>query len=193
MKKLCWSVVCICIMVWMTSCKKETEIKPSEATAFFTCKINGQLWESAEVQKEVLLRTEERPGLFFKTLILSGTSEDGVWMTVHLYNMYEAETGDCPGVYTYYGSGHEDYEALAHSRVVDGVHYGDHCVLSYFSPDLNISGSGFDDVVCTISECEDYKVSGHFEGTVKGQSEHGTFTMKITEGVFENIPYVIME
>jgi len=36
-------------------------------------------------------------------------------------------------------------------------------------------------------------VSGTFEGTVFAQSADGPFELKVTEGKFENIPYVIEE
>lgn len=194
MKKIVWFFTLALLLCVISSCGKEEATAPEEiSNSSFSCKIDGQFWETKSVSREVMVRSEELPGVFFKTLIISGTSESEELITLHIYNMYDAEEGDCPGMYTYYGSGHEDYEEKALQTVVDGTRYGDHSALSYFSSVENSSGSGFGDIVTTVSSCENFKVSGTFEGTIYGQSADGAFELRITEGIFENVPYVIAE
>jgi hypothetical protein len=191
-KDLCFFAVILLLLTVVSACKKKVETLPEEE-ATFQCKINGKYWETKTVSREVLIRSQESPDVYFKTLIISGTSTEEELLTVHIYNMYEAETGDCPGVYTYYGAEHEDYETLANTVVVDGIRFGDHSVIAYFSPVGSVSGSGFNDIETTITACENYTVSGTFKGTVYAQDGSGTVLLTITEGVFEEVPYVIEE
>jgi hypothetical protein len=189
-KDVCFFAAVVLLML-VSACRKEVETLQEEAV--FQCKINGEHWESKVVSKEVLVRSQESPGVYFKTLFISGTSADEELLTVHIYNMYEAATGDCPGVYTYYGAEHEDYETLAKKIEVNGIRYGDHSVISYFSAVGNVSGSGFNDIETTITACGNYQVSGNFKGTVYAQDGSGTRLLNITDGVFENVPYMIEE
>jgi len=194
MKKAVWFFAVALLLSVITSCGKDETTQPEELVrASFSCKIDGKFWETKSVTREVMIRSEELPGVFFKTLIISGASEDEDLITLHIYNMYEAETGDCPGVYTYYGSGHQDYAEKANQVVVDGIRYGDHSAISYFSSIENSSGSGFDDIITKVTSCENYKVSGTFEGTIYARNAEGDYTLKVTEGRFEDVPYVIQE
>ncbi|MFT4668405.1 MAG: hypothetical protein ACI8YQ_001629 [Polaribacter sp.] len=194
MNKIIWFFIVALLLSVMASCGKGEATEPEElSNSSFSCKIDGQFWETKTVSREVMIRSEELPGVFFKTLIISGISEGEELITLHIYNMYDAESGDCPGVYTYYGSGHEDYEEKALQTVVDGTRYGDHSAISYFSSVENSSGSGFGDIVTTVASCENFKVSGTFQGTIYAQSADGSFELNVTEGKFENVPYVIEE
>ncbi|MFK7807518.1 MAG: hypothetical protein AB8F74_06890 [Saprospiraceae bacterium] len=194
MNNIKWCYAVALLLFFVCSCGKDNSTTPVEVDqASFSCKIDGKFWETKNVAREVMIRSEESAGVFFKTLIISGSSDTEELVTLHIYNMYEAETGDCPGVYTYFGSEHVDYEEKARQITIDGIRYGDHSAISYFSSAENSSGSGFSDIEAEITSCSDFKISGTFKGTIQGQNENGPYIMRISEGVFESIPYVIEE